>query len=287
MGTFLRTVQSTVLDAAKGWQRHKATRMAAALAYYGILSLTPLTVIAVAVAGLVYGRRAAEGLLVEQLSSLVGSEAAALVQAAVAQVYTRGGGVLAIGIAALVVLYSASGLIGNLRSSLNSVWEVEPRTRKGLVWILLARLLDVGVALAAGVFFLGGMVIQTALASLAEVLPQSLPLPAASLQLTGALLSVSLVGLFLMVVFRVLPNAGLSWAEVRPGAAISAVLFTLGNLAVSFYLARAATGSVFGAAGSLVVIMVWMYYVALIVLFGAEITRALALRRGQRSARGG
>lgn len=282
MGAFLRTAQRVILDAAKGWQRHHATRMAAALAYYGILSLTPLTVIAVAIAGLVYGRRAAEGLLVEQLSSLVGSEAATLVQAAVAQMYARGGGVLAIGIAALVVLYGASGLIGNLRSSLNSVWDVESRSQKGLVWILLARLLDVGVALAAGVFFLGGMVIQTALATLAGLLPESLPLPSAALQLLGSLVSVALVGLFLMVLFRVLPNAGLSWADVWLGAAISAVLFTLGNLAVSFYLARAATGSVFGAAGSLVVIMVWMYYVALIVLFGAEVTRALAQRRRQR-----
>lgn len=279
MAGFLSSAKDVAEGAFKKWREHKATRMAAALAYFGILSIAPLTVLMVAIAGFVYGRQAAEGLLLDRLSSSLGSDAAELLQSAIASIYERGGGLLASIMAVIIVLVGASGLIGNLRDTLNTVWEVEPRSAKGPLWALLTKLLDVGVAIAAGVFLLGTMLANTALTAMIDIFSERLPAPAAVIQGMGLLVSFALIVLFLMFVFRVLPHVSLSWGDVWLGAVVTGLLFLLGNLGVSFYLAKASPGSAFGAAGSLVVMMIWIYYSALIILFGAELTRTLALRR--------
>ena len=277
-------------DAGAGWLEHNVSRMAAAIAYYGIFSLAPMLVIMVMLAGIWFGQDATEGLIVGRLSDTLGPDSARFIQSMLAGAHRSRGETLATVLAALLLVWSATRMIGATRSALNDIWGVKGRGGSGILGFVLGKLLDLGMVFGFGFMFLASMFASTAVSALTHYSSDVLPMPDWALQWIGVAFSLVVVTFFLAIIFRVLPNVKIHWAYILAGASATAVLFALGNYLIGRYLGQTSPGSVFGAAGSLAVIMIWMYYSAQIVLFGAEITRAYARRAkksGDRRERGG
>lgn len=256
------------------YQTHGVSRQAAAIAFYGILSLAPLGVILVSIAGYVYGRDAAEGLLLGNLEGTLGHEAASAVQSMIDSVYRSPASVPATAAAVLVLVFGATRLIGSVRNSLNTIWEVPGRGGEGVKGYLVGKGLDIAMVLGLAGLLLVSLAANTAASAVARYFSDNLAFSPNLLQIGGVAFSLVVAAAVFIVVFRFLPNISISWKDVAFGGFLAAVLFTIGNYVLSLYLARSSFRSVFGAAGSFVVIMLWMYYSSIIVLFGVEVTRA-------------
>jgi membrane protein len=270
----VRGLGLTFWTAVLGYQRHNVNRLSASIAFYGVLSLAPLAVIGVSVAGFFFGHSAAEGLIVDQLKNSLGAEAARAVQGVLANAYQSPATVPATILAGLVLIWSSTRLVGDIRKSLNTIWEVQGRGGDGFKGFLIGKLIDAGMVLVLAVLFLLTVAASIALSAVTHYFAQNLPFPTLAFYLSGLFFSLVVAAVFLAVIFRWLPNLNLAWRDVALGSALSAMLFEVGNYVLGYYLARSSPGSAFGAAGSFVVIMVWMYYSAIIVLFGVEVARA-------------
>jgi len=254
--------------------------LAAAVAFYSILSLAPLLILAIAIAGMIFGEEAARGELVAQMKDLVGEEGANVIQATLANAKKPEQGIIATVIGSITLLLGASGVFGELHDALNVIWEVRPKKGGGLWRFIRAKFLSFGMVLSIGFLLLISLVLSTALSSLgtyAAGLAPGVPILMGVLSFAVSILLIA--GLFALL-YRYLPDARIPWKHIWFGAAITSLLFTLGKFAIGLYLAQAAVGSPFGAAGSLVVLVVWIYYSALIVFFGAELTQAHARAAG-------
>ncbi len=277
----LHTSFRLLKDAGSGWLQHRSERVAAAIAYYGIFSMAPLIVIAVGVASLWFGQEAAEGLVVDQLTDTLGEKAAGFVESLLTSAYIGGGGLVATIVAVVALLFGASRVVGGMRAALNDIWGVKARAGGGVKGFVVAKLFDLGMVLAIGFMFLATMMANTAVSIITSYFSDALSLPDLVLRASSVAFSLVVVTFFITVMFRLLPNTRPPWRDVLVGASVTAILFTLGNYAIGVYLGRAGLSSVFGAAGALVVIMVWIYYSMHIILFGAEITRARCHLRRQ------
>jgi membrane protein len=272
--TVMHKLGSTIWAAIGGYQKHNVNRLSASIAFYGILSLAPLAVIAVTVAGFFFGKNAAEGLIVDQLKNTLGADAAKLVQGVLANAYQSRATLPATTLAVLVLLWSSTRLVGDIRGALNTIWEVQGRGGTGFKGFLVGKLIDFGMVLVFAALFLLTVAANLALTTVTHYFAHAVPLPAEALYVSGLAFFAVVAFIFLSVIFRWLPNRTLPLRDVALGAGLSAVLLEIGNSVLGFYLARSSPGSAFGAAGSFVVIMVWMYYTAIIILFGVEVSRA-------------
>jgi len=273
-------------DAYGGMWEHNVGRIASSIAYFGAFSLAPMLVIMVSIASLVFGKSASEGLILDQLTSIFGERTAAFVQSMLAGIYQSGGLTLATVLAILLLLWGATRIIGAVRGALNDIWGVHGYGGTGFKGFVVGKLVDLGMVLVIGFMFLASMLANTAVSAATGYFSDVLPMPGWVLQMIGVLFSLVVTTVFLTVVFRVLPNIRVRFVYILLGASITAVLFSVGNYVIGRYLGRTTPGSAFGLAGSLAVLMVWMYYTAYIIVFGAEITRAYAYRRTIRRARG-
>lgn len=275
----LRELWRTIQRAASAWQSHEGTRLAASLSLYSLLSLAPLVILSVAIASLVFDRSAAQNALMREIGSLMGPIGAQAIQAVIEHENTPQANSIAsvIGVAALLI--GASSVFGELQSALNKIWEVKPSRRSGPVAFAKSRLFSFAMVLAIGFLLLVSLVLSTGLAAFGDYFSARLAIPKPLLSLTNAL--VSLVGIVVLValIMRYVPDARIRWKDVWQGALATALLFTLGKALLGIYLGKAAVGSAYGAAGSLIVVIVWVYYSAMIFYFGAEFTRARALHR--------
>jgi membrane protein len=269
-----RSFGSIWANALEGWLRHGASGLSAAIAYYGVFSLAPLVVIMIAILGLFYGSDAANGLIVRQLEGLMGTQPAEFIQSLLANVYRSGSGVLATVFAVIVLLWGASRLVGSVRAALNTIWEVNPRSTRRVRGYLVGKAFDIGLAIGLGVLLLAAMLANTAASALTRYFSDRVPIPRASVQIVGILVSLLGAAVFIAAILHTLPSARIRWRETAVGAATTAVFFTIGNYLIGLYLGRTSVQSVFGAASSLVLIMIWMYYSSQILLLGAELTRA-------------
>ncbi len=276
----VRVLWDVLKKAGTDWLDHKAPRLAAAVAYYTILSLAPLLVIAVAVAGFVFGEKAARGGIVEQFRGMVGQSGAEAIQSMLEHAGKPGSGVWATIIGVATLLLGASGVFGELQDALNTVWDVKPRPGRGIRGILKDRLLSFGMVLCVGFLLLVTLVLSTALSALDNVLAGILPGLPYMMRAANMVLSFLIVTLLFAMMYKFLPDVQLRWREVWLGAAVTAGLFTLGKYLIGLYLGKAGVASPFGAAGSLVALVVWIYYSALILFFGAELTQVMAKRMG-------
>ncbi|HEY2785053.1 MAG TPA: YihY/virulence factor BrkB family protein [Fimbriiglobus sp.] len=269
-------------EAASKWVNDNATRLAAAVAFYSILSLAPLLVLAVAIAGLAFGNEAAQSGIVSQARGLVGDSGAEVVRTTLANAKKSENGTLATVIGIGTLLLGASGVFVELHDALNTVWNVRSKRGRGFWNLLRTKLLGFGMVLSIGFLLLVLLVINTVLAAFGTLLGEAVPRPSVLTGVVNFLLGLVVeVGLFALI-FRYLPDVRMPWKAVWFGAAVTAVLFTLGKYAIGAYLAKAAVGSPFGAAGSLVALVVWIYYSALIVFLGAEVTEVHARHSGSR-----
>ncbi|MEO6738898.1 MAG: YihY/virulence factor BrkB family protein [Chthoniobacteraceae bacterium] len=262
------------------WMEDHALRLSAALAYYSIFSIAPLLVIAMSVAGLVLGEEAVRGQLAQQLQSYIGAQAAEGVQAMIKSASKPSDGWLGAGIGFATLMLGAAAIFGQLQDALNTIWEVKAKGGGGVWGFLRARLLNFGMVLVIGFLLLTSLLLTTALAALNGYFEQLIGLPPFVGLLLGFVLSFGVVTVLFAFIFKVLPDAQIEWRHVWIGAAVTAFLFELGKLGLSFYLGRASTASSFGAAGSVVLLLLWVYYASCILLFGAEFTQVYAREAG-------
>lgn len=267
--------------AAWDWFDDQAPTLGAALAFYTVFSLAPLLIITVAIAGLVFGREAAQGQIFDQLRSLVGEASAGAMQDVVQNANsTPATGLVAtlIGFATLIV--GASGVFGQMQTSLNFIWGVQSKPGRGILGLLHDRVLSFGFILVVGFLLLISLLLTTAIAFIAEWFGGIVPGIEMLIQAANAILSLAVITLLFAMIFKFLPDAKIAWRDVWIGALITAALFTVGKEVLGLYLGKSGVGSSYGAAGSLIVLLLWVYYSAQIVFFGAEFTKVYANRFG-------
>jgi membrane protein len=274
----VKAIPRLFVAAAKDFLEDKAPRLAAALSYYTAFSLPPLLVAVIGIAGIAYGVDEVREKIMAQVANLVGTDSAATLGEAVveAQQSTGSGGALVLGV--LTLLIGATGAFGQLQEALNTIWEVEPKKGKGLWRLLRSRLLSFSAILGTGFLLLVSLTVSTAVGALVDRASgiQWLAPYIAGLDIAASLIVITCL---FALIFKVLPDTAIRWRDVWVGAALTAVLFVVGKFAIGFYLGVSDVGSAYGAAGSLIVILVWIYYSALILFFGAEFTQVWTSHR--------
>lgn len=267
-------------DATRTWLDRNAFQHAGALAFYTLFSLAPLMIILVAMVGAVYGEEAARGEISAQISDLVGPQAAATVEEAVRRSRIQEAGLLPtlFGIGAMI--FGATTVFAQMQGSLNEFWGVQAKpARSGILTFIIVRLLSLSMVLIVGFLLLTSFVLSVAITGLIEYASGWVLVPPLVIAALDLAVSLAVTTLLFGMIFKVLPDVYLRWSDVWRAAFITALLFAIGKYLISLYLAYVAPASTFGAAGSLVLILMWVYYSALIVFFGTSIAVANILRR--------
>lgn len=277
----LRGAWSVAKETANDWLEDEASRLAASLAFYTLLSLAPLVIIAVAIAGLALGDDAARGQIADELGRVVGPHAAEGIQSVVANARRPSSGVVGTLLGAITLLVGASGVFGELHLSLNRIWEVQAKSGRGVLGEVKDRFLSFTMVLGVAFLLLVSLVLSTVLSALGRSVTSALPGGELVWQLVSFGFSFTLVtGLFALI-YKYVPDVRILWRDVWAGALMTALLFTAGKSVLGIYLGKASVGSSYGAAGSLVVLVVWVYYSAQILFLGAELTQVWARRHGR------
>jgi len=255
------------------WNNHNAPRIGAALAFYSLLSLAPLVILALATGAFLFGSTATETRLIEQVRSLAGPDGARVVKSLAEQSKQGNTGTLASLIGLATILFGASGIFTELRSALNTIWGVPPKEHDEILELIRQRLLSIGMVVALGFLLVVSLLVSMTLALIGKSFTYLLSVPPALLETVNFLFSFFGIAIMFALIFRYASDARIPWRDVWISAVVTSLLFTLGKMLIGFYLGRAAIGSAYGASGSLVVVIVWVYYSAQIFLFGAEFTR--------------
>ncbi len=278
----IRRSWNIFLSAGGMWLERNAFVHAGSLAFYTLFSLAPVVIIAVSIAGVVFGEEAARGEIVAQLDDFVGTDAASAVEEAVARSRPEVAGLLPTltGLAALML--GATTVFAQMQISLNRIWGVVSKPQKsGLLMIVKNRLMSLTIVLTIGFVLLVSLLLSVALRAVIRYAESWVPVPPLLLSGAELVLSLAVVTALFAVIFKVLPDAVIDWPDVWAGAAMTALLFVVGRYGIAFYLAHTAPTSTYGAAGSLVLLLLWVYYSSLILLFGAALTKARVLASGR------
>ncbi|MBN8440525.1 MAG: YihY/virulence factor BrkB family protein [Thauera sp.] len=282
MGKWAEYWFSIMNAAIRLWLDAQSFMHAAALAFFTLFSVAPVVIVAVAIVGLALGEDAAQGQIAQQLESAIGSEAARAVQTAVEGSRIEHSGILPSLAGFAAMLFGATTVFAQMQNSLNAIWGVAPRPTRSSVFIYVkGRLLSLAVVLAIGFVLLVSLLLSVLIRALVVFAQGWLPVPPALLLGVDGVVSVVVVSLLFATIFRVLPDVLLRWRDVWLGALVTALLFTLGRSLIALYLSTTATASTYGAAGSLVLLLMWVNYSSLILLFGAAFTRAHVEARGR------
>jgi membrane protein len=279
---FFRNAARLLASAGREWSNDNAPRLGASLSYYTIFALAPVLLMVIAVAGLALGAKAAQGKIVEQLAGLLGADAAKAIQTILEKASHHGSGVLATIIGFVTLIVGATGVMVELQDALNTVWKVVAKPGRGLKGIIRDRLLSFGIVLGFGFLLLVSLVLSAAVALIDSWVGGLIPGWVIFGYVLSYGISLGLVALVLAAIFKILPDIKITWRDVWVGALVTSVLFHLGKFGISLYISKASVASSFGAAGSLAVLLVWVYYSSQIVLFGAEFTRVYANEYGTR-----
>lgn len=281
MSTKGQGIFSYLKETFQNWQDDEAFRQSAVIAYYSIFSLPALIIIVVNVAGLVFGQEEVRGQITDQIGSMIGGEAAQQVKTMVANAREQGSSTLAIIIGVATLLFGATGLFYQLQQSLNKVWDVEPKPSAGMMKVIMDRALSLGIVLAIGFLLIISLVATAAISALSQWVQQQLSEALVYLfYAANFLLSIGIITLFFALIYKILPDVNIPWRTVWIGALATAFLFTLGKFALGLYFGKMDPASTFGAAGSIILILLWVNYSGLIFLFGAEFTKVYARRNG-------
>lgn len=274
----LRLLRIILAQAIKDWQEDRAANMAAALAFYSALSLGPLLLIVIAIAGLVFGNEAASGHIYAEISGLVGAKGAEAIQTVIANSRSKESGWLATLIGAGVLFFAATAVFAQLQDSLNIIWKVKAPS-SGILGAIKTRFLSFAMIVCIGFLLLISLIISAVLSAFGEYVGGRLP--EIMMQLVHLVVSFAVTTLLFALIYKVLPDINLRWKNVWVGAVMTALLFSIGKLLIGLYIGHSAFGSTYGAAGSLMVVLMWIYYSALILFFGAEVTQVYTQYRGQ------
>jgi membrane protein len=266
-----------IKETAASWIKHKDARAGAALAYYSIFALGPLLVIAVAIAGLAFGEDAARGEVEAQLRGVLGDSAAQAIDTMLAGASKPRQGIIATILGAVILLFSAVGVVVQLKDAFNTVWEVDAKKISGVRQFIRTYLVSLAAVISLGFLLMTSLLFTAGLAAAGKYI--SGEIPETIMQIAGSLLSFGAITLMFALMFKWLPDAPVAWRDVWLGAAITAALFEIGKLFIGIYIGKEAFDSAYGAAASLVVLLVWVYYSSQIVLLGAEFTHNYTIRQ--------
>ena len=275
----MREIWSLLGATVSDWYQDRAQRLGAALAYYMIFALAPGLIIVIAVAGLLLGRDA-EVHIVGQIRGLIGEQGAMAIEATIRSARTETLGVTGTALALIPLVFGLWGVFGELQDGLNTIWGVAPRPGRRMIAIVKERFWSFAMVVGIGFVLLVSLAVSAWLVVVGTYFGQLLPAPAAALEALNFVISFAVITILFAMTFKLLPAVTIAWRDVWLGAAVTSLLFTVGKFVIGFYLGRSAVASAYGAAGSLVIIVVWVYYTAQILLFGAEFTKVWTKRRG-------
>lgn len=273
----LKTVGKILKDTFNGFLEDRALKLSAALSYYTIFSLAPLLLLLISLAGLFFGREAIQGHVFTEINGLIGNEAAAQIQDIIRNMELSGKTNLAIIIGGVTLIIGATSVFGEIQDSINLIWKVKAKPKRGWVKLLKDRLLSSSLIVGLGFLLIVSLLVNGALVALNDLLKGFFPdITVFVFHIINIAISFIVITILFGVIFKVLPDAKIAWKDVRMGAFFTACLFMLGRYLIGLYIETTSAGSAYGAAGSLIVILVWVYYTAAILYFGAEFTRVYA-----------
>jgi membrane protein len=279
IGLFRKYVWNLGRDSIDGWMRHQVARTGAALAFYTVFSLAPVLILSIAIAGLFFGEQAARGEIVQQIRGLIGATGADAVQAVLVNASRPGAGLIATIVSVVTLLIGANTALAELKTGLDQIWDVPSEKRQGFWYFIRTRVLSVGLILALGFLLLVSLVISAGLTALERFWGGEEVVTVVVGWLNVAF-SFALVVVLFGTIYKVLPSVRVAWRDVFIGALVTALLFTIGKFVIGAYLGNSGLASTYGAAGSVVLLLVWVYYSAQIFLLGAEFTRSYAYQLG-------
>ena len=271
----------------QGWKEDKASRLSAALAYYTIFSLAPMLLIIIAVTGFFFGQtEVVQSQVMNQIEGLVGADGREFVSNLLTSANNPAKGIFATIVGIITLLFGALGVFNELHNALNTIWEVKEEETKGFIEsikkVIFSRLLSFSMILGIGFLLLVSLVISAALSAVQETIGNAIPVSEILLQILNLVISIGVITVLFALIFKFLPDAEIAWRDVWLGAFVTAVLFSLGKFLIGIYLGNSSVTSSFGAAGSLVLLLLWIYYSAQILLFGAEFTQVYANELGSK-----
>jgi membrane protein len=278
-----QSIKSLAAETVSSWSAINAPRLGAALAFYTTLSMAPLLVFSIGIAGLVFGRQAAQGRIIAQIASLVGPQGGAVIQSLLLDSSKTSSGIIWAVVGIFMLLFGASGVFGELRDSLNLVWGVRVTGGGGLRGMVRYRFASFAMVVGIGFLLIVSLLVSTAIAAAGKFFEQFLPAPEALLHAGSTVISFLAVTVLFALLYKVVPDVHIEWQDVWIGAAVTSLLFSVGKFLIGLYLGKASVGSAYGAAGSLVVFLVWLYYSAQIFFLGAQFTHIFAERHGSRA----
>jgi membrane protein len=273
-----------VKEAASNWSSHRDSRQGAALAYYSVFSLGPIIVIAIAVAGFFFGREAVSGQVASSITGMLGDTGAKAVQAMLADAGRPREGLLATLLGLGTLLFAAIGVVVQLKDALNTVWEVGDIPGHGIWHFLRSYVVSLAAVLALGFLLLVSLIVTAGLAAFGKYAAPHIQ--EWLLHIISLLVSISVISLLFAMMFKWLPDADVDWYDVWLGAIVTAILFEIGKSAIGFYIGKQGLDSTYGAAASIIVVLIWVYYSSQIILMGAEVTHSFAKHRGSIKKRG-
>jgi membrane protein len=259
----------------------EALSRGAAIAFYTVTSIAPVLLIVIAIAGLAFGRDAAQNAITAQLSGLMGQQTAEVLQSAVASAAGKSSGIVATVVGIITLFVTASGVFGEMQSALNAIWKVQP-TGTTVSRLIRARAASLGLVAALGFLLMVSLVVSAALTAFANQINSILPFGRLLLSGLNFVVSLTLISVLFAAIYKVLPDRHLEWHDVGVGAVVTAVLFTIGKALIGLYIGSSAVASSYGAAGALIILLLWVYYSAQIFLLGAEFTKVYANRHGSK-----
>lgn len=274
----------TILKAAfSGFMNDMALKFSASLAYYTIFSLAPLLLLVISLAGLFLGKEAIQGQLFAEINGFVGNDAAKQIQDMITRLELSGKSTISVIIGVITLIIGATTVFGEIQESINIIWQVKAKPKKAWLKLLKDRLLSGSLIISLGFLLLVSLIINGALLAVSDKLKTFLPdITVLLFNALNIVVSFAVITVLFGVIFKVLPDVKISWKEVRSGAVFTAVLFMLGRLVIGIYVGMSANSSTYGAAGSLIAILLWVYYTAAILYFGAEFTKAYVDFKGKR-----
>ncbi|MDV6168179.1 YihY/virulence factor BrkB family protein [Flavobacterium sp. DG1-102-2] len=266
-----------------GFMADKGLKLSASLSYYTLFSLAPLLLLIISLAGVIFGQTASEGRIFDEINGLIGAEAATQVQQIIRNLQLSGKSTLSAIIGAITLVIGATTVFGEIQDSINMIWRVKAKPKRGWLKMLKDRLLSGSIIVGLGFLLIVSLIINGALMALNEILRSYFPdLTIILINIANIVISFAVITVLFGVIFKVLPDAKIAWKDVRAGAFFTALLFMLGRYLIGIYIETTAAGSPYGAAGSIIVILLWIYYTAAILYFGAEYTREYACFKGAR-----
>ena len=278
----IKALAALLRRAGEAWIADNAPRLGAALAFYTLFSLAPVLIVTVSLAGVVFGDKAAQGEIVRQFQGLIGTQGAIAIETIIQSTNRPALGVFATTFGVLAIFIGASGAFNELQDALDMIWKVDNRTKSFWTVTIKQRLLSLGLVLAAGFLLLTSLVVTAFLSATEKYISNLLPKSLVLLESINLVFSFCIITLLFALIFKFIPDTAIPFRDVWMGAAVTSVLFTVGKVIIGFYLGHSALTSAYGAAASLVIFLIWIYYSAQILLFGAELTHVYALKYGSR-----